>query len=388
MLNISQIKALKPRDKLYRVTDSHGLLLEVKPSGVKAWRYRYRFAGKAAMMALGNFPAVSLADARRLRDDARALLVEGINPKDKPAAEVVKVVPTFAEMYAEWYEHNLDGWSYEYAKDLDQRCRNHLLNQLGGVRVDAITAMDMLAVFKRIEQRGTLNMLKKVRGYASRVFRYAVGMGHCAFDPTRDLPADVFKKEKPQAYASTTNPAEIAGILRLIHDYHGFYSVAFALKMAPLVFLRPSELAGLKWCEVDFEAALITLPAERMKMKRPHLVPMARQVVQILQQVKALGVNSEFVFPAQSYAGRPINAETLRAGLRRMGITKEELTTHGFRHMASTLLHEKGWLSDAVERQLAHIENNKVKGVYNKAEHLETRREMMQAWADWLDGLG
>ncbi|WEJ62193.1 tyrosine-type recombinase/integrase [Thiomicrorhabdus lithotrophica] len=392
MLNNTQVKNLKPEPKLYRVTDTNGLVIEVKPSGVKAWRYRYRFDGKATMLALGNYPKVTLLEARRLRDEVRLLLDQGINPKEAKAASVaqgVEVVhkPTFGEMYTEWYEHNYDSWTYEYAKDLNERCENHLLIHLKDVPIDDIAAMDMLAVFKKIEARGTLNMLKKVRGYASRVFRYSVGVGKCAIDPTRDLPSDVFKKEKPKSYATTIVPEEIGRILRKISVYGGHYSVVMALKIAPYVFLRPHELAGLRWREVDFASDMITIAASKMKMKREHLVPMSKQVKALLLEVKGLDVGSEYVFPGARSVHNHITAESLRGALRRLGISKDELTTHGFRHMASTLLHEQGWLSDAIERQLSHVEDNKVKGAYNKALHLDVRKEMMQAWADYLDSL-
>lgn len=392
MLTVSQIKALAPADKLYRVTDALGLLLEVKPSGVKAWRYRYKFNGKATMMALGNYPEVSLAQARSLRQQCRDKLDQGINPKpekmSQPVAEVVPVnKPSFGEVYKDWYLHNEDDWTTNYALDVNQRCENHLLIHLGERPIDEITAMDMLQVFKKIEARGTLNMLKKVRGYASRVFRYGVGMGLCVMDPTRDLPSDIFKKAQSEPYASTTDEQAIGGIMRLLQTYHGHFAVGFALRLAPYVFLRPGELAGLRWDEVDFKTNLINIPAERMKMRRPHLVPLSTQARAILLEALQVNVGSEYVFPAQRYVGRSINAESLRAGLRRLGIAGDELTTHGFRHMASTLLHEQGWLSDAVERQLAHVESNKVKGTYNKALHLDVRIEMMQYWADYLDGL-
>lgn len=393
MLNNTQIKNFKPDSKLYRKTDSNGLVIEVKPSGVKSWRYRYRFGGKASMLALGNYPDVSLAEARRLRDDARLLLDQGINPSEYKKQSAVSTVAdavstvTFGDMFEEWYEHNYESWSFEYAKDLHERCTNHLLIHLKDVPIDDITAMDMLDVFKKIEARGTLNMLKKVRGYASRVFRYSVGMGKCALDPTRDLPADIFKREKPKSYATTIDPVEIGVILRKIAVYGGIYSVVMALKIAPYVFLRPSELAGLRWSEVDFEHDLISIGKARMKMKRDHLVPMSRQVKELLLEAKAVDVGSEYVFPGARSVHNHITAESLRGALRRLDIDKDELTTHGFRHMASTILHEQGWLSDAVERQLSHVEDNKVKAAYNKAEHIDIRIEMMQAWADYLDGL-
>jgi len=389
MLNITQIKNFAPADKLYRKTDSNGLVLEVKPSGVKAWRYRYKFEGKATMMALGNYPAVSLAEARRLRDEARLLLDQNINPREYKANRPVESVSTitFGEMFAEWFEHNRADWSEGYADDVLERCTNHLLPHLADRAIGEITAMDMLAVFKTIEARGTLNMLKKVKGYASRVFRYSVGMGRCAIDPTRDLPDDVFKKEQPKRYATTVDPVAIGGILRAVSGYAGYPQVRLALMMAPHVFLRPSELCGIRWDEVDYKNRLIRIPAARMKMKRPHIVPLSDQVLDLVMQAQALRLKSDFLFESPRSFTRPIVADTLRSALRRLGVSDEELTTHGFRHMASTLLNEQGWPGDAIERQLAHVESNKIRGTYNQAEYLDVRRDMMQGWSDYLEGL-
>lgn len=391
MLNNTQIKNFKPKDKLYRKTDSGGLVLEVKPSGVKAWRYRYRWQGKATMMALGNYPEISLAHARRLRDDAREKLNSNLNPakeaKQNNSLEVKAVLPTFGEMYLEWYEHNSESWSYEYAKDVNERCQNHLLPYLQNRKIAEITAMDMLEVFKKIEARGTLNMLKKVRGYASRVFRYSVGMGRCPFDPTRDLPADVFKKEQSKSYASTTEPHEIGRILRLIRSYSGFYATRLALMLVPYVMLRPGEVVNTLVSEIDLENRVIRKPSSHMKMKRDHLVPLSSQAVEIIEEALELNMGSQYLFPGTRSLHNHLSRDTLRLALRRLGIKKEELTTHGFRHMASTILHEQGWLSDAIERQMAHVEENKVKGVYNKAKHMDIRTQMMQEWADYLDGL-
>lgn len=200
MLKDTQIKNLKAKDKLYRVTDFGGLIIEVKPSGVKSWRYRCRINGKATMLTIGDYPDVSLAEARRTRDDFKKQIKAGVDPriKESEAEPEPRYVPTFGELYDQWYELNVDAWAPAYAKDLDERCQNHLLPFIADREVDSIDSRQMLEIFKRIEKRGTLNMLKKVRGYASRVFRYSVGMGHCQSDPVRDLPEDVFKKEQPQ----------------------------------------------------------------------------------------------------------------------------------------------------------------------------------------------
>lgn len=386
MLNNTQIKNFKPKDKLYREADSHGLVMEIKPNGIKAWRYRCRINGKATMLALGNYPEVSLAEARRARDDLKAQIKTGIDPRDKPQEETPEtiIIKMFSDMYQEWYDHNLESWTEGYAKDLDERCQNHLLPFLKDRNIAEITAMDMLEVFKRIESRGTLNMLKKVRGYASRVFRYSVGMGVCPFDPTRDLPQDVFKKENVKAFSHITSQSELAAVLKKINGYEGGFSVRMALRMAPHVFLRPSELVSIKWENVDFEQKIIRVEAQKMKMKREHLVPMSKYVESILKQCFDVRTASQFVFPSQRSRTRSITPDSLRVALRALDIGAEVLTTHGFRHTASTMLNEMGWSPDAIEKQLSHEERNKVRGVYNKAEYLSDRKAMMSAWSKFL----
>ncbi|QKI89639.1 tyrosine-type recombinase/integrase [Thiomicrorhabdus xiamenensis] len=388
MLNNTQIKNLKPREKLYRETDSHGLVLEVKPSGVKAWRYRCRINGKATMLSLGNFPQVSLAEARRARDDLKALIKSGIDPRQQVQDELTSELEfkTFYDMYLEWYRHNVESWSEGYAKDLDERCQNHLLPFLKDRNIAEISAMDMLDVFKRIETKGTLNMLKKVRGYASRVFRYSVGMGICSFDPTRDLPQDVFKKETVKSFAHITSKEELAVVLSKIESYNGGFSVSSALKIAPHVFLRPSELVSIKWENVDFDGKIVRIESHKMKMKREHLVPMSNFVEGILREALEVKTDSQFVFPSPRSKTRPITPDSLRVALRTVDIGPDVLTTHGFRHTASTMLNEMGWPADAIEKQLSHEEKNKIRGIYNKAEYLDVRKKMMEEWSIYLRG--
>jgi integrase len=388
VLNNSQIKALKPKDTLYRVTDSHGLVVEVKPTGVLAWRYRCRIDGKPTMLTIGTYPKVSLAEARQSRDVFKAQLKSGIDPRNQAKEKSEEVVSkTFGMMYKEWYEHNLETWTEGYAKDLDERCQKHLLPFLRDRDISIITAMDMLETFKRIEARGTLNMLKKVRGYASRVFRYSVGMGDCPFDPTRDLPQDVFKKEVVKSYAHITSKQELASVLKKINGYNGSFSVRMALMLAPHVFLRPNELVSIQWEDVNFDEKLIRIKPQIMKMKREHLVPMSGYVEDMLKQCFEARSDSQFVFPGQRSRTRPITPDSLRAALRSVDIGPDVLTTHGFRHTASTLLNEQGWSADAIEKQLSHEERNKIRGTYNKAEYLEARREMMSGWSMFLADL-
>jgi integrase len=394
MLTDTKIKALKSKNKIYRVADSHGLVLEVKPSGTKYWRYRYRFETKANMIGMGEYPIISLAQARQNRDKYKVLLYQGVNPstykkeiKAEKTAKKISEQSTFSKMFFDWYEHNQEFWKPNYRKDIIKRTTKHLLPYIGDTPIESINSKEMLRIFKIIESAGTIDTLYKVKGVASRVFRFCVGLGIIEHDPTRDLPSDIFKKRKVSNYAHISDPKEIGGLLRMIDQYKGTYQVGTALKIAPYVFLRPLELAGLKWSEVDFKDRLIRIDAERMKMGETHLVPLSNQVIKLLENIKNIETGSIYIFPSPTTSKRHISPESLRAGLRRMGLSNDEMTTHGFRHMASTRLYELGFNGDVIERQLAHGERNKIKATYNHAQHLDKRRIMMNEWANYLDKL-
>jgi integrase len=394
MLTDTKIKTLKPKDKRYRIADANGLVLEVKPNGAKYWRYRYRFEGKANMISIGEYPFITLAQARQNRDKYKSLLNQSINPsaykkeiKAEKAANKISEQSTFNKMFCDWYEHNQENWKPNYRKDILKRTAKHLLPYIGDKPIKSINSKEMLRVFKIIESAGTIDTLYKVKGVASRVFRFCVGLGIIEHDPTRDLPSDIFKKRKVSNYAYISDPKEIGGLLRMIDHYKGTYQVGTALKIAPYVFLRPLELAGLKWGEVDFTDKLIRIDSERMKMGEPHIVPMSSQVIKLLESIKDIETGSIFVFPSPATTKRHISPESLRAGLRRMGLSSDEMTTHGFRHMASTRLYELGFNGDVIERQLAHGERNKIKATYNHAQYLKGRKIIMDEWANYLDKL-
>ena len=391
MLNNSQIKHAKPKNKQYRISDGNGLNLLITPNGKKTWVYRYRFNKKENTATFGHYPAMSLLDARLKRAEARELLNQGIDPnihkKQQKYNSYIESSSTFKEMFNQWFELNKESWKPNYQQDLIKRSNKHLFPYIGNKNVREISAQEMLSVFKIIEKAGTIDTLHKVKGCASRVFRYCVGLGVIDHDPTRDLPNEVFKRKKVSHLAHITDPKEIGSLLRMIDEYKGSYQIESALKIAPYVFLRPIELAGLEWSEVDFDDELIRIKAERMKMKTTHLVPLAPQVISILKNIEKIETNSVFVFPSLRTNKRHISPESLRAGLRRIGIGNEEMTTHGFRHMASTRLYELGYAGDCIERQLAHSERNKIKAAYNHAEYLKDRKVMMNEWANYLDSL-
>jgi integrase len=384
MLTNTQIKNLKPNGKLYRELDSLGLYIEVNKSGSKTWRQRFYINGKENMLTLGAYPDVSLLDARQARDHNKQLIKLDIDPSKLGQDNTQISGETFTDMFNVWHKHMYDSWDEKYAEDVIQRSKRYLLPYIGSKKIDSITSKDMLTLFKSIEKRGVIDTLHKIKGIASRVFRHSVGMGVIESDPTRDLPSDIFKKKKTKHYSTITDPREIGGLLRMLDTYKWSPDVAAALKLAPHLFLRPAELAGLTWKEVDFDDNIIRIAPERMKMKRTHLVPMSKQVSFMLLSIKT---SNDFVFSSPRGKSRHINPESLRAGLRRLGLTNDDLTTHGFRHMASTRLNELGFNSNVIERQLAHCEANKVKAAYNHAEYLQERTKMMQHWSDYLDKL-
>ena len=384
MLTNTQIKNLKPNGKLYRELDSLGLYIEVNKSGSKTWRQRFYINGKENMLTLGAYPDVSLLDARQARDHNKQLIKLDIDPSKLGQDNTQISGETFTDMFNVWHKHMYDSWDEKYAEDVIQRSKRYLLPYIGSKKIDSITSKDMLTLFKSIEKRGVIDTLHKIKGIASRIFRHSVGMGVIESDPTRDLPSDIFKKKKTKHYSTITDPREIGGLLRMLDTYKWSPDVAAALKLAPHLFLRPAELAGLTWKEVDFDDNIIRIAPERMKMKRTHLVPMSKQVSFMLLSIKT---SNDFVFSSPRGKSRHINPESLRAGLRRLGLTNDDLTTHGFRHMASTRLNELGFNSNVIERQLAHCEANKVKAAYNHAEYLQERTKMMQHWSDYLDKL-
>jgi len=386
MLTNTQVRGFKPQSKLYRIADSHGLALEVATSGSKIWIHRYRFNKKATMMTLGHYPEMSLLDARQSRDANKQLLKKLINPKTKKQAASNKRL--FRDMFVEWHETQKSNWSPNYAEDVMSRAQNHIFAHIGDMYVDTIQTEDVIRMLKIIEAKGSFDTLKKMKAVVKRVFQYCIVHKVACVDPTSVFNHETFTTKKNTNYASITKEDDVAGLLRVIDSYQGSYEVGMALKMAPYVFLRPIELAGLLWNEVDLAGRLIRINSERMKMRKTHLVPMSDQVHNMLENLKQVKGNSEFVFTSLiKGVDRHITPDSLRAGLRRLGLTKDEITTHGFRHMASTMLYEMEYRSELVEIQLAHTERNKSKGTYNHAEYLQERIDMMQSWADKLDEL-
>jgi integrase len=391
-----KIRSAKPRDKTYKLFDSGGLYLEVSTARSKYWRWKYRFAGKEKRLAFGVYPDVTLKAARDKRDSARQQLANGVDPGEARKAEKVAQAGTesFEAIAREWHTRFSTQWVGSHGDRILRRFENDVFPWLGKRPIGEIKAPELLAVLRRIESRGALETTHRALQNCGQVFRYAVATGRAERDPTGDL-RGALPPPKEKHHASLIEPKRIAELLRAIDGYQGYIVTKSALRLAPLVFVRPGELRKGQWAEIDLEKAEWRIPGERMKMGEQHIVPLARQAVEILVELEPL-TNRVFpsrpnalryIFPSARTHERPMSENAVLAALRRMGYTKEEMTGHGFRSMASTLLHEQGWNHQAIERQLAHAERNQVSAAYNFAEHLSERRKMMQAWADYLDAL-
>lgn len=385
-LSEAKIRASKPKERPYKLFDERGLFMLVTPSGGRLWRFRYRLGGVEKLLTLGAYPDVSLKRAREKRDEARTHVADGVDPSAKRQAERAAQADTFEAIAREWLDLQSKSLAAETMEILGTRLKSFLYPYIGGRPIKAITAQELLGALRRIEARGKHETAHRVRSLAGRVFRYAVATGRAEHDVSADL-KDALAPVKSRNFASVTDPAQVGRLLRAIHGYDGQPITALALKLAPLVFVRPGELRNAEWSEFDLANAEWRIPGSRMKMGELHLVPLARQSVAVLRELEVLTGQGRYVFPSLLSRERPISDNTINAALRRLGYSGDEQTGHGFRSMASTLLNEQGFPPDIIELQLAHSERNKVRAAYNRAQRLPERREMMQRWADYLDGL-
>ena len=384
LTNLKVDKA-KPKEKQYKLADERGMYLLIHPKGGKWWRLDYRFQGKRKTLSLGTVPDVSLKEARRKRDEARSILDSGADPSYYRASAKAFGEDSFEAVAREWFEKFRGQWAQSHAVKILGRLEKDLLPWVGPRPIDAIEPPELLRVFRRVENRGALETAHRIQQIASRVFRYGVATGRCSRDPTADLKG-ALPPNRSNHFATITDPKEIGELLRAIDGYQGSLITRCALQLAPLVFVRPGELRHAEWTEIHTDEATWRIPATKMKMRRDHIVPLSDQAIHILEEIKPLTGNDRYVFPSVLTTGRPMSDNTINSALRRLGYSKDEMTGHGFRSMASTILNENGWTPDAIERQLAHVEGNSVRAAYNYAEHLEERRRMMQWWADYLDG--
>jgi integrase len=385
------IKNARPRAKPYKLSDERALYLLVTPAGGKYWRMQYRHLGKDKTLALGVWPEVSLAEAREKRDAARKQVAEGLDPHaEKKLAKVRAQIDssiTFKLVAEEWV---LKITREERAKRTLEKVR-WLLEMayptIGDRPLNQIEVQEVLVVLRKLEATGRYESARRMRSVISRVFRYGIATARCKRDVAADLRGAIVVP-KVKHFAAITTPKEAGELLRSIEDYSGQAITKFALRMTPHVFVRPGELRHAEWTEVDFERAVWSIPAEKMKMRWPHKVPLSRQVLAILEELRPLTGHSPYVFPAFHTWKRSMSENTITFALRRMGYGKDQMTAHGFRAMAATLLNEMGiWNPDAIERQLAHMENNGVRRAYARGQYWDERVEMMQHWSDYLDTL-
>ncbi len=386
-----QVKNAKPRDKDYKLSDGHGLYLLVTPTGGKLWRLQYRYAGKQKLLSFGAYPSISLADARQRREDARKLLANSVDPgevrKAQKAATVAETENSFEVVAREWHNKFSGSWSSSHAETTLRRIELDAFPVLGAKPIEEIKAMELLTMLRRIESRGALETAHRVRTICGQVFRYAVATGRVERDPTADLKGALPPYKKGHL-AAITDPKEVIPLLRAIDGYQGSFVVKCALQLAPLVFVRPGELRQAEWSEFDFDTAEWNIPAERMKMKVAHLVPLSTQAVEILRELQTLTGNSRYLFPCHRSFARPMSNNAINAALRRMGFEKDEMTGHCFRAMARTILDEVLQVRpDFIEHQLAHAVRDPNGRAYNRTAHLSERKKMMQQWADYLDKL-
>ena len=392
-LSDKAIKAIKPADKVKRYSDEKGLYLEVAPSGGKLWRLKYRYGGKEKRLSFGAYPDTSLKRARERRDEARELLAAGIDPgqarkeaKEERAAAVAADAATFEAVAREWFERHRDGWADSHSGKIIARLENDLFPWLGQRQIAEITAPDVLACLRRIEARGALDTAHRAGQNASQVFRYAIATGRAERDPVPDL-RGALPPARGKNFAAVTDPAAAAALLRALDAFQGTFVVQCALRLSPLVFVRPGELRKARWADIDLEREEWRYIAS--KTKAEHTVPLARQALAILAELRPLTGDRGHVFPGARDHNKPMSSAAVNAALRRMGFdTKTEITGHGFRAMARTLLAEELHMPpEIIEHQLAHKVPDALGTAYNRTKFIRQRKEMMQRWADYLDRL-
>jgi integrase len=385
------VKNAKPGDKAIRLYDERGLYLEISPAGGKWWRFKYRFDDKEKRLSLGVYPDVSLKDARDRRDDARKLLANDIDPgenrKAVKASKAERAGNSFEVIAREWFSKKSTSWAPSNADKIIQRLEKDAFPWLGSRPIAEITPPEILKVLRRIEERGAVETAHRLRNYCGQIFRYAIATGRADRDASADLKGALPSPVKEHR-AAITDPKGTAGLLRAMDSYKGSLVTKCALRLAPLVFVRPGELRKAEWAEIDLDEAEWNIPAEKMKMRVPHLVPLSIQAVEILRELYALTGEGKYVFPGARTNGRPMSDNAILAALRRMGFEKDVMSGHGFRAMARTILDEVLKVRpDFIEHQLAHTVKDPNGRAYNRTAHLVERRKMMQQWADYLDDL-
>lgn len=385
------VRKARPEASSYKLSDGLGLYLLVYPTGNKGWRYRYRFGGKEKMMSLGPYPKVKLSEARNNLEEAKELLAQGIDPvvaKNKKREADNEALNTFELLAREWF-------TLKYKKEVSagqaarvmKKLENDIFPWIGSKHISDITAKQILILLRQVEARGALDTAHRCRSICSWVFKYAIASGCAERDPANDL-RGILPTPKTQHMAAILDPKEFGEFLRTLHSYEGSIVTRSALKLAPLLFVRPGELRKAEWSEIDLDAFEWNIPGEKMKMKEPHLVPLAKQAVEIFNEIYQVTGGGRFVFPSPRSGDRPMSDNAILAALRRMGYEKHEVSGHGFRATARTLLDEVlKFPPHIIEHQLAHRVRDPLGRAYNRTHHIDERRHMMQVWADYLDGL-
>lgn len=389
MLSDTTIRNTKPGPKPRRLYDANGLYIEVRPNGGKWWRFKYRFHKKEKLLSLGTYPGVSLKKARSRRDDARMLLEDGIDPsqhrKQQKAASIEADANSFEAVAREWYCKHSPGWAANHANRILRRLERDIFPYIGPRPIADIKAPELLAVIRRIENRGAVETAHRALGNCGQVFRYGVATGRAERDPSGDL-RGALAPPNGTHFAAATDPDKLAAILRALDGYEGTPVVRAALRLAPLVFVRPGELRAAKWADIDLEAAEWRFTVS--KTGQAHIVPLSSQALAILAELQPLTGRSEYVFPSARSARRPMSDNAVLGAMRRLGIGKDEMSGHGFRAAARTILDEVlGYRPELIEHQLAHSVRDPLGRAYNRTAHLPERRKMMQGWSDYLDAL-
>ena len=387
-LTDTEVRKAKATEKAYRLSDSGSLYLWVTPAGGKLWRWAYKYEGKEKLMSFGKYPAVSLAFARERHAEARKLLALGLDPmaqrKAAKTAEKIAAGNSFQTIAGLWFEHWRVEKSRQHVDATRRRMEANILPLLGTRPIAEIEAPELVAMVKAIETRGAADLAKRALENTGQIFRYAIAHGYAKRNPASEIrPADILKPTHKTNLARI-DAKDLPGLLRAIEVYQGTHVTRLAMKLMALVFVRTSELIGAKWSEFDMEGARWNIPAERMKMRDPHIVPLATQAIEILEMLRTLTGVSEWLFPGDRVATKPMSNNTILQALKRMGY-QGRMTGHGFRGLASTILHEQGYDHEHIELQLAHAPRNAVSAAYNHALYLEPRAKMMQAWEDYLE---
>jgi len=390
-LTETAIRNAKPREKSYKLGDGRGLYLLVEPNGSKLWRLKYRFAEKDRKLSFGRYPQVTLARARERQLEARRLIDGEVDPlehkqQEKRATRLANS-NSFEAVGREWFLKFSATWAASHSSKVLLRLENNLFPWLGPRPIRSLEAVEILEALRRIEARGALETAHRCLAYCGQIFRYAIATGRAIRDPASDLRGSL-PPARGKHLASITDPQGIAELLRAIDGYHGGERTRCALRLAPLTFVRPGELRQAEWSEVDFLAGEWRIPGDRMKMQQPHLIPLSRQALEILRDLYALTGDGHYLFHCERTKARPMSENTVNAALRRLGYTGDEMTGHGFRAMARTVLDEVlGYRVEWIEHQLAHAVKDPNGRAYNRTVFLEGRKEMMQGWADYLDRL-